>query len=64
MSRRRHVATCALSFVAGAVVPTPAWFLLVGQPVLAVQTSLLLTSGVALSAALAPWWTDWLEDLD
>lgn len=53
---------CVLAFLAGAIVPIPAWLLLTGNPVAALQASILMASAVCLAAASAPWWVDWLED--
>lgn len=53
---------CVLAFLAGAIVPIPAWLLVTGNPVAALQASVLMASAVCLAGVSAPWWVDWLED--
>ena len=53
---------CVLAFLAGAIVPIPAWLMLTGNPVAALQASILMASAVCLAAASSPWWVDRLED--
>jgi membrane protein YqaA with SNARE-associated domain len=53
---------CLVFFVAGALLPLPGYLVLAGLWVRGIQASVLLASLVALLAASAPWWVDWLED--
>jgi membrane protein YqaA with SNARE-associated domain len=62
MSRKPDPLLCLVFFVAGALLPLPAYLVLVGLWVRGIQTSVLLASLVCLLAASAPWWVDWLED--
>jgi hypothetical protein len=58
---RRNLLPFLASFLAGAIIPIPAYLLFLVGWIPALQASLLLTSVVAIVAASAPWWVDAIE---